>query len=614
MKSPHDIQLHIPNPTFDSYVCQARTTFSQLIHKFWISNKGIVILYFGFLVLYPIQNFLIPHMFSLMYGKIHERAPMKMLLSLIIIFTLFLQVVWVFAEYVDVRFQPKIQKFVCDEIIDQVFTVNKGNFNEEHVSHVVGLISKLPNIFYSYISQIKSVIIPSLLGLLVSAIYLIYLNCVVGLVFICTVFIAFLLVRFSLNNCDNLSFKCDKSSSSFSTHIDDILNNLQTILNFDQAEEEMKIISQKFFQYRQDCNKTFDCSLRVKYSVIPLLGLFVIFSIAWSYSIFIRDEMDGRHFVAMVMTIFLVIRLVLTLTGEMKNFIFRAGIVKSSMDIFEHCYRQREKSESGNGSYTIINGEEIDEEHASPMNEGIVFENVSFDRIVREKINNLDYLNSSPSSSSHPPTKVKLILKDLNIHFPKGKTTLIVGEIGSGKSSILNLIMRDQTISAGRIYIDGKNIDSFEHLHDRVFLVPQMPRLFDRSVYENIIYGLKEDSKPRREDVIQKMRHIGLGKFVDSLSNGLDTKVGYLGSHLSGGQRQMIWITKGFFMDSDYVLLDEPTSAVDEVSKDIIVRLLENLIKTKTVIMVTHDKFLIQFADKVVKLDDGKVVESEEDT
>lgn len=595
--------------------CRQTMTLTQMISKFWQGNKSIIVLYFAFLIIYPIQNFLIPHLFSVMYTKVEKRAPMRSFLFLILFLTIFIQLTLIFSEYVELKLQPRIQKFVSDEIINQVFEANKGSFNEQHVSRVIGLISKLPITFYNYFAQIKTVLIPSMIGLLVSAIYLTYMDPLIGLVFVCSLIIATILVKISLHQCDNLSLACDKDTSEFAVHVDDLLSNLQTILNFDKGQDEMKMISERFIKQRQTCEKTFACSLKTKFSIIPLMVAFVVFSIMRTYSRFMKDEVKGSLFIAIILTNFLVVRIVLTLTSEMKNFIIRAGIVKSSMSIFHQC-NKRKRREIG-----------IQEDGGS-MYEGIELKNVSFDRLVAingelddgggqlEKAERANVSNDRdgrfppfvPSTISiHRSNYVlKPILHDLSIRFPKRKTTLIVGKIGSGKSTILNLIMKNQSVSQGNIFIDGKNIDDVQ-LYEKVFMIPQTPRLFDRSIYENIVYGLAQRIEP--EVVREKMYAIGLGSFLESLTHGLDTRVGYMGSYLSGGQKQMVWITKGFFMDVDYILLDEPTASIDETSKEIILNLLTTLIKTetKTIIMVTHDKYLMQFADKTITLHDGKV-------
>lgn len=604
----------------DLMECRQMMTLPQLISKFWRGNKSIIVLYFAFLIIYPIQNFLIPHLFSIMYSKVEKRAPMRSFLFLILFLTVFIQSTLIFSEYVELQLQPRIQKFVSDEIINQVFQANRGNFNEQHVSRVIGLIAKLPITFYNYFAQIKTVLIPSMIGLLVSAVYLAYMDRLIGLIFVCALIVSSILIKLSLHQCDSLSLACDKDTSEFAVHVDDLLSNLQTILNFDKSQDEMKIISEKFIRQRQTCDKTFACSLKTKLSIIPLMVAFVVFSIMHTYSNFMKGEVQGSRFIAIILTNFFIIRIVLTLTSEFKNFIIRAGIVKSSMSIFYQCNKKKmridEDEDEDEDENQNENQNEDEDKNQNSQDErkekgggykfrGIELRNVSFYRLVMNTPTSVDEEGDGKEKLVSSNFVIKPILHNISIQFPKRKTTLIVGKIGSGKSTILNLIMKNQSVSRGEILVDGKNIEEIDPLHEKVFMIPQTPRLFDRSIYENIIYGLRKQID--RETVREKMYAIGLGSFLETLTHGLDTRVGYLGSNLSGGQKQMVWITKGFFLDVDYILLDEPTASIDEASKDIIMNLLKTLIQTKTIIMVTHDKYLMQFADKTITLHDGRV-------
>ena len=130
--------------------------------------------------------------------------------------------------------------------------------------------------------------------------------------------------------------------------------------------------------------------------------------------------------------------------------------------------------------------------------------------------------------------------------------------------------------------------------------VPQTPILLNRTVYENIIYGIHP--APSKEDVEAVMKEAGLVKFLEELPNGLDSSAGIHGGKLSGGQRQIVWLLKAILINPEIIIMDEPTASVDEKTKNIIHLLMQKIMKDKTVIMITHDSYLLKFADKKITL------------
>lgn len=558
------------------FECKNDRTFSELMKTFIAQNKGMMSLYFMFLLIHPLKNALIPHLMGKIYTKVQNNEPIKYLMYIVVSLVVLLQVVWVFAELVEIKIHPLLQKYMMDEIIHHVFRVNEENYNDQQVSSVVSSISKFPVTCYNYISQLKSFILPSVIGLIVIGFYLLYLDYVIGLFYVLILTIGYISLRYALKSCDMMSYDCDQKTGEMYGSIDDTVHNMSTILNFEQTENEINNITDKFVTQRDICGKTFNCTLVSKYCIIPLMVLFVVISLGYFYKRMKSKKIDQSKFISIIVVNFMVMNITFNLTSVFKDMIIRMGVIQSSMKIFDECKVIPQYSD-----------EEAD------FKEGIQFKNVDFSRFVDGKKEKEEKIE-------------KPIFTDLNVHFPKGKTTLVMGKIGSGKSTLINLISKNQTILRGNIFIDGQPIQSIKHLKHKVFYVPQTPILFNRTIYENINYGL--DEPVDRDEIVRVMRKIGLASFYESLPRGIDSSVGLLGSHLSGGQRQMIWLMKLFFVDPEYIIMDEPTSAVDEDSKDLIHTLLRDIMKDKTVIMITHDEYLTKLADLIIYMEDGKIV------
>jgi len=200
------------------------------------------------------------------------------------------------------------------------------------------------------------------------------------------------------------------------------------------------------------------------------------------------------------------------------------------------------------------------------------------------------------------------VLQDVSILFEKGQTTALVGGSGSGKSTILSLILGFWTPQAGAIRFDGREAGTIplEALRANIAYVGQDAFLFDGSVRENIGYG-----KPgaREDEIVAAARFAHAHDFIEALPQGYDTPVGELAGRLSGGQRSRIAIARAFLRDAPILLLDEPTAALDAQSEEALRGTLAELAKGRTTILVAHRLASVTRADKIVVLDAGRVIE-----
>ena len=201
------------------------------------------------------------------------------------------------------------------------------------------------------------------------------------------------------------------------------------------------------------------------------------------------------------------------------------------------------------------------------------------------------------------------VLKDLDLTFPAGQTTALVGPSGGGKSTILNLIMRLYDPRDGRVLIDGQDIrqTTFQSLRERISFVGQDTFLFSTTVRENIRFSRPEASDA---EVEQAARDANAHDFIMELDKGYDTPVGENGNFLSGGQRQRIAIARAILRNSEILLLDEATSALDAGSEAAIKEALSRLTEDTTTIVIAHRLSTILEADSVYVIDSGKVVET----
>lgn len=202
----------------------------------------------------------------------------------------------------------------------------------------------------------------------------------------------------------------------------------------------------------------------------------------------------------------------------------------------------------------------------------------------------------------------QVVLKNFNLSIPKGKTIALVGQSGSGKSTIANLLLRFYDITQGEISIDGHNIKNIqlESLRNQIGLVTQDSIMFNGSIAENMRIAKQNASE---EEIIQALKVANAYEFVSKLPQGIYTNIGDSGSRLSGGQKQRISIARAVLKNPPIMILDEATSALDTESERLVQNALEKMMQNRTSIVIAHRLSTIQNADKIIVMNNGVIVE-----
>uniref|UniRef100_UPI00404957B2 ABC transporter ATP-binding protein n=1 Tax=Flavobacterium sp. TaxID=239 RepID=UPI00404957B2 len=200
------------------------------------------------------------------------------------------------------------------------------------------------------------------------------------------------------------------------------------------------------------------------------------------------------------------------------------------------------------------------------------------------------------------------VLKNFSLTVPKGKTVALVGQSGSGKSTIANLLTRFYDVNEGVVKIDGVAIKdiTLESLRDLMGLVTQDSILFNDTIKNNILLG-KQDATD--EDIIAALKIANAYEFVKDFPNGIETNIGDAGGKLSGGQKQRLSIARAVLKNPPIMILDEATSALDTESEKMVQIALENMMQNRTSIVIAHRLSTIQKADTIVVMQKGQIVE-----
>ena len=202
----------------------------------------------------------------------------------------------------------------------------------------------------------------------------------------------------------------------------------------------------------------------------------------------------------------------------------------------------------------------------------------------------------------------ELVLKNFNLTVSKGKSVALVGQSGSGKSTIANLVTRFYDVTEGTIQLDDEDIRNLtkQSLRSLMGLVTQDSILFNDTIKNNLLIGKESASD---EEIIEALKVANAWEFVEQLPNGIHTNIGDSGNKLSGGQKQRLSIARAVLKNPPIMILDEATSALDTESERLVQNALENMMKNRTSIVIAHRLSTIQNADEIVVMHKGEIAE-----
>ena len=547
-------------------LCKNPIDFKHIVLEFLKQNKILFIFYFLLILLVPLQDIGLPHVVGKLTKNIKEDKSIYIPLLLIVIIVAIIQIGQLINGVLEVKLYPVFQSFIRDTVLKHILKEMKTNYEDVQAGKLIMHLHKFPGILYGYIEDVRNALIPQILAygfaIVYFSMYDIYIC--IGLLVIIGIIVASM--YYTLDKCNETSIIRDDAYNVLMEEISDILKNSVSVLNANSEDRELyrnRDFQENYYTYSRD---SLYCAYNTSYYLIPFVILFFAWSLHRLYMRVKQGKLESYKMVSIVLILLTIMKSLLALVGNLKDQVFKWGAIQNSFKMFNNCAPEEPQLSN----------------IPSDLPNGFVFQNITY------------------SYDTNKPT-----IQNLNLVIPDNKITLIVGEIGSGKTTLIKLLMKYQVPQEGSIYYNKRPYSSIpvDELRNIIGYVPQVPILFNRSIYENIIYNNTYASK---ENVIDLMTRLDVIYMLAKFPDGLDTNVGVGGNKLSGGQRQIVWLLRVILQNPDVVIFDEPTSALDDDTKEIVHKMITSIIKNKTIIMITHDTYLYDFADNIIKLDSHK--------
>lgn len=545
----------------------------ELLLNFILNNKIKFIFYILFTgLLYPLHHILIPDYYGKIIGSFKDKngqfiSLIKMLLFLYICGQM-LDMLVLYTQYYIV---PEFSEHIT--ITFFTFLLHNYNYDFDNIKmgEVISKMNRLPEILFNYIDVFRMDILKQLFVFTSAIIHYYNVSSTILQVFIVYLIIHYIFFYLICKKFYFYNKEVNKFQDRTYEYLNDTFQNMSTVYSLNQASYEKS----RFYNFSFKAYKTLYGLSHLTYLYGYILWACITISMYVIMNYFLYKSYKTKLINAtQLISSFVITWSILSLYEKAIDSAWSIsnvyGQIHDSEDYFNDIYKRnlsiKTKTVQNQNKDLFKNGD-------------IVFSNIYH-----------KYADT-------------FVLDNVSVTIKKGEKVAFIGQIGSGKSTLVKLLMGYQPLTMGTITIDGISVNDIDDkvIRKNIFYIPQKTKLFNRTLYDNIIYGLPPEKCPSKEQLKEMLLYLKIEFDLD-----LDEKVGVEGNGLSGGQKQIVWLIRSFLRPSSILVLDEPTSALDPDNKKLINKIIKQLTVGKTVIIVSHDDIDPMF--RTVELRDGKVI------
>ena len=539
---------------------------------FFKNNYTNYILYFISLSNIPLTKIGMPHLYGKLIGSIKQTnidGSFKLLVILILCW-FFIQCIIMLSHYIRAKILPLFSSYIRKRMMDEIIERYKMKYEEIEIGDTLTKIIKAPWLAEDIFYITEDFIFRNIVIIVSSFLYLFYYNRGLGYIYIVGMIFIVIICYFFVNDCTKYIDRSERIYDKTHGEIEDTLSNLMSVYTSRKTEYEKTRISEFSDNIYHSEKAIMKCNTKYRfmYSLI-FLGIFMCLNL-YSYRIFRTKQITVEVLISIIIINYSLLSTFMTIYYDTKQFLD----IKARVDVFRQ-YIDSLPDRSQNNKINIRDTKNID----------ITFKNVVF------------YYK-----------KDKNIIKNINLKIKKNEIVAIMGHIGSGKSTLAKLIVRLIEHQKGEIFIKNTEIKriNIDSLRENITYIPQHPKLFNRTLFDNIMYGVNGDIKEKK--IYQLLESLSIPDTYKKLKNMMYKSVGKNGSLLSGGQRQIVWLVRSILKNSRIIILDEPTSSLDENSKKQVIQFIQRFSKNRIIIIITHDSSLIKYSTRVIELKNGEII------
>jgi ABC-type multidrug transport system fused ATPase/permease subunit len=487
-------------------------------------------------------------------------------------------------SYLDKIYYPKMEKFMRFKLIDVIFKNIEVNYDSENISNTILKLLQIPNTAVACTQSFIYWIVTFCITVFSILAYIIYINLEMGGIMVLLFSIFSIIYYYVLIKIKNKSRDREKEEKVLMIHVDDVLSNSLSILACKKIKDEKEYLENRHNVYDEKHKEQLWYSSKGLYLFSFIVTIILVIYVYTILRFYKSKKISSGDTVKLVIIILFFIRYLKTTINRTVQIVVLYGKLEESEKNIKNILNET----PSDGTKKNI-----------PITGDIEFRNVSFE------YDNKDEGAVNVEDNSNNKERVKS-LDNMSFKIKPLDRVAVIGTNGSGKSTIIKLIMGYYKVSKGQVLHNGVNVLEInrEYLRSKITIINQKVVLFNRSIIDNICYG-NNVTKEKAKQILKKLH---ITRVFRNQPEGLETLAGLHGSSLSSGQKQIIYLLRCYLSNKPIIIMDEPTSAVDSIHKKYIMKMIDEMSKKSTLIVVTHDSDYAESFPTKIYIDEGKVV------
>ena len=540
--------------------------YSDFFKEYWLYIFGYFVIN---VILLLFQNILAPRNYSKISINLSS-ANFSSIFRVIVILWIVIMICCYSKSKIEEILLPKYAQMIRNKIVTNTFEKYKNNIIDIKIGDYLERISRVSGYLIDSLSSCFSTIFPSLIGMTLIILYISSIYLYVGLLLFLSVIICIMVCIWLTPSIISVS---NSRNEFYYQNIDKLNNKFNNLINIYLNNSEKEEVAD-YLNDQETYTKMYINEISITNNMINLMQLvltvFFLIIIYLSYTHYKEMKISKEQFVTIIFIMTYFMLMMRNLISHIPFLILRMGVARNSETYFRNILTFEHPKKNVKSAFVI--------------KQGIAFKNVSF---------------HYPTDDKTPP---KYIFRDFSLTVKPGEKIAILGGSGSGKSTMAKLLLNLYSYE-GDILFDDVNTRDIDNnvLRSMVIYINQRTQMFDTSVLENIKYGNTGVSDEDVNTVIQKYH---LETIYKGLKNGIHSECGLNGNHLSLGMQKVTILLRGYFKmaDSQIVLFDEPLAGLDAETRKKIMKMISDIDKSKTVIIITHDKEILSITNRSVDL------------
>jgi ABC-type multidrug transport system fused ATPase/permease subunit len=534
--------------------------------------KSIIIFLIFTALAYPLESIAVPQLYSKFFESLHSKTNPEVIIRFLIMIAILLLIVKAsdgVIHYLESKLIPSFNEYILNYIYTNLLVKYQNNYTDIELGKLISRINTIPTIMRELSTDITIWVFPKIIAIIIINIYFFFLNPILGFVSLILVVSVFVFNYYMCKKCVPLSNMRHHLLEKNSEEVQNKLSNLSSIYSSGKMKEEIHGYLDLTKNYKNKYKENLDCVNTIRYSngVLDIVT-FILLNGVTAY-LFIQKKISFTTLMAIFITIIYYLPCISTISSSLPDLVHYFGVIGETDDFLKDLYDQSSK---------------IPQKPSIQLQTG------------RIDIQNLQFGYSGRD----------LLFKNFNLNIEDKQKVCIIGSSGNGKSTLIKLLMGYYPVNENMILLDHKDITKYDvnSVRSQISYVNQNNKLFNGSIYENIQYG----NSLNKKEIDELVNRLDLSDIYGNLKDGFNTDVGVGGDALSGGQKQIIHILRTFGKRNKIIILDEPTGAIDPHHKNTVLKVIKEISKNSTLILITHDESIMNMCDRIITIENGKVV------